>query len=373
MSLTSLPAASGSASTSPDPAEAFRILTRGDVRGALARADPVATIEAALRAHAEGRTVLPAEAYLPWRNAEGAYCRSLAMPGGLFDSDPPILGMKLINAAVSNPAAGIPRAGGFTVAFDAETGRPSLLAEGALISALRTACYTVASLRVLGPERFARMAILGCGYLARVHVELIERYFPDVTQLDVHDVRTAAAQALVDHWTRLPGRTATVHEQPRTAVAESPVVITLTTSDTPYLLESWLPKEVFIAHVSLDDLTADVLQDADIFVDDIDLVRDNPRRILGRLLNEGGVVQRPDTGRAGLLGTLGEVLTGAIPAVRPDGRRVVSNPFGMAVLDLALLRLVQQAAAEQDLGVPVDLTREAPAREVLAQLAGGLR
>lgn len=372
MSLTSLPATGGSARTSTGSAEAFRILTRGDVRGALARADPVATIEAALRAHAEGRTVLPAEAYLPWRNAQGAYCRSLAMPGGLFDSDPPILGMKLINAAVSNPAAGIARAGGFTVAFDPETGRPSLLAEGALISALRTACYTVASLRVLGPVDFNRMAILGCGYLAQVHVELIERYFGEVTHLDLHDVRAAAAQALAGHWTRLPGRTATVHEQPRTAVAEAPVVLTLTTSDTPYLLEHWLPKEVFVAHVSLDDLTAEVLQDAEIFVDDIDLVRDNPRRILGRLLNEGGILERPAAGQAGLLGTLGQVLIGAIPSSRPDGRRVISNPFGMAVLDLALLRVVQQAAVDQDLGIPIDLTHEAPARQVLGRLGGSV-
>ena len=133
------------------------------MRDALDRVDPVATIEAALRAHAEGRTVLPAEAYLPWRNSAGAYCRSLAMPGGLFDSDPPVLGMKVINAAVSNPELGIPRAGGFTIAFDVETGRPTLLAEGALISALRTACYTMASLRALGPQHFDQVAILGCG------------------------------------------------------------------------------------------------------------------------------------------------------------------------------------------------------------------
>lgn len=341
------------------------------MRGALERIDPVTTIEAALRAHAEGKTMLPAEAYLPWRNGKGAYCRSLAMPGGLFDSDPPILGMKLINAAVSNPEAGIPRAGGFTIAFDVETGRPSLLAEGALISALRTACYTMASLRALGPEHFDRVAILGCGNLAQVHVELIERHFPEVTHVDLHDVRTGAAHAIADNWTRRSGRTATVHEQPRAAVAEAPVLITLTTSDAPYLSEHWLPKEVFIAHVSLDDLAADALCDAEIFVDDIDLVRENPRRILGRLLNEGGIVEHPDADKAGLRGTLGQVLIGAIPAMRPDGRRIISNPFGMAILDLALLRVVQQVAVEQDLGIPIDLTHESPARAVLGPGFGG--
>jgi ornithine cyclodeaminase len=222
----------------------------------------------------------------------------------------------------------------------------------------------MASLRALGPQHFDRVAILGCGYLALVHLGLIERYFPEVTRLDVYDVRATAAHTIAHSWNRRPGRTATVHEHPRTAVAEAPVLITLTTSDSPYLPAYWLPKEVFVAHVSLDDLAPDALCDAEIFVDDLDLVRDNPRRILGRLLNEGRIVEHPDTDRPGLRGTLGQVLTGAMPALRPDGHRIISNPFGMAILDLALLRVVQQAAVEQDLGVSVDLTHEAPARSV---------
>jgi N-[(2S)-2-amino-2-carboxyethyl]-L-glutamate dehydrogenase len=354
----------GSDVPSAHPAESFRLLTRGDVRQALAHVDPVAAVEATLRAHAGGRTVLPAEAYLSWRNSQGASCRSLAMPGGLLDSEPPMVGVKIINAAMSNPAVGIPRAGGFIVAFDYESGRPSLVAEGALISALRTASYTMASLRRLGPKHFERIAILGCGNLAHVHVELIERYFPSVTHLDLHDTRALAADALSARWTAQAGRTATVHASPRAAVAEAPVLITLTTSDEPYIHSSWLPAEVFVAHVSLDDLAADVFQGAEVFVDDIGLVRDNPRRILGRLLAEGKVMEHPGADQPGLRGTLGQVLTGEAPVSRPDGRRIISNPFGMSVLDLALLRIVQAAAAERGLGVLIDLSQELPARTI---------
>jgi len=58
--------------TSSNPAETFRILTCGNVRGALEGIDAVATIQAALLAHAESRTTLPAEACLALPVGKGA-------------------------------------------------------------------------------------------------------------------------------------------------------------------------------------------------------------------------------------------------------------------------------------------------------------
>jgi len=346
--------------------ESFRLLTRGDVRAALDRVDPVEAIEAALRAHAAGRSLLPAEAYLPWQNSQDAYCRSLAMPGGLLDSDRPVLGVKLINAAVSNPDSGIPRAGGFCTLFNFETGRPSVLAEGALISALRTACYTMSSLRHLGPDTFDRVALLGCGNLAQVHADLLRRYFPAVTHLDLFDTRATVAESLARHWSGIGAGTAQVHPDTRAALRSAPVVITLTTSSQPYIERCWLPDQVFVAHASLDDLMPEVLAGAAaIFVDDFDLVRDNPRRVLGRLLHEGVLADDPAAGRPGLSGTLGQVLTGQLEAVRPTAGCVVSNPFGMSILDLALLREVEAVASSEDLGVFIDLTVDEPAAAML--------
>jgi len=345
--------------------EAMRILTRGDVRACLADVDPVATVEDALRLHTAGATVLPAEAYLRWENSQGAYCRSLGMPGAIGTGSDRTLGMKVINAATSNPQAGIPRAGGFTALFDNETGRPRLLAEGALISALRTAAYTMASLRHLGPQRFESVAFIGCGNLGLVHAELLLRYFPDVNHLHLFDTRQEPVEALRRAWTGHPGRAASVHDQAETAVRSATVVVTLTTSDQPYIQRSWLRPGTFVAHVSLDDVLPEVFGAAQaIYVDDRVLVEENPRRILGALMSDGTVRADQDgSGRAHVTGTLGEVLSGTAPAIRPDGGIVVSNPFGMSVLDLALMRHVSDIAALKDIGTITDLTAESPADE----------
>lgn len=342
------------------PPEHLLFLDRAAVRACAASIDPVEAVEEVLRAHAAGRTDLPAEGYLPWTNSQGAYCRSIAMLGAVTGAAGTAHGMKLINAATSNPGAGRDRAGGVGFLFDPETARPVVMAEAAYLSALRTAAYTMSSLRHLGPEGFEEVTLIGCGALARTHAELLARYFPAVRALHVHDVRPERAAAFAD-WVRGAGLpfTVTPHDRPGTAASASPVVITLTVTDSGYLTPADLRSGGFVAHVSLDDLLPEVFDRAEaLYVDDVGLVRDNPRRVLGRLMAEGRVLPpgAETSGAATVVrGTLGDVLTGALPAVRPGSGTVVSNPFGMAVLDVGLLARVAARAAADGLGSRLDL------------------
>src|SRR5260370_7895983 len=105
----------------------LRVLDRGVVERCVAAFDPLDVVESALRSHATGSAVLPAEAYMEWRNQAGAHCRSIAMPGGVPGRDGPVYGVKIINPAVSNPRAGVDRARGVTHLFDPATAPPSLL------------------------------------------------------------------------------------------------------------------------------------------------------------------------------------------------------------------------------------------------------
>ena len=337
--------------------ETMQVLTRGDIRSCLAEIDPVSIIEHALRFHAHGRSVLPAEAYLEWENSDKAYCRSLSMPGSIGEGAGRVIGVKVINAAISNPRKGLARAGGFTVLFDQETGRPRVLAEGALLSAMRTAAYTIVSLRHIGPDRPAVVAMIGCGNLASVHAALLARHVPSVRHLRLYDVRPEATAALRRAWVAHGGRTASVHDSAQHALEGASVVITLTTSNKPYIPGEWLSETAFIAHVSLDDLQPDALVGASaIYVDDIALVEQNPRRILGKLMRDGIVARCPNrAGGPAITGTLGDVVSGKLKAIPQHSGRVISNPFGMSILDLALLQRVVEIADERELGHPLDL------------------
>lgn len=346
------------AASPEDPARepSILVLDRDAVRACLAGLDPAGVVESVLRRHAEGSTILPPEAYLSWTNSADAYSRSLAMPGAVLGADPPAYGLKVINAAVSNPSLGLERAGGVTMLFDAETARVRVLAEAGLLSALRTAAYTMVSLRHLGPLRFADVTLLGCGTLARAHAELLARYQPQVRTLHVFDAVAGRAQAFASWAHRHTGQQVVVEPDARTAVGASSVLVTLTTSDAGYIGPDWLRPGTFVAHVSLDDLHRDAFTGAEaVFVDDLDLVRDNPRRILGRLMAEGSITEPGAVSGTRLAGTLPDVLAGRLAAVRPHRGTVISNPFGMSVLDIGLVAAVAQVAERTGAGTTLRL------------------
>jgi ornithine cyclodeaminase/alanine dehydrogenase-like protein (mu-crystallin family) len=137
------------------------------------------------------------------------------------------------------------------------------------------------------------------------------------------------------------------------------LAITLTVSDTPYAMIDWFRPGTFVAHVSLDDLRPDVFAGAEaVYVDDVGLVRENPRRILGRLMRDGLVAEPGGSAASGgrpLTGTLGDVLLGRVGARRPVDGVVVSNPFGMSILDVGLVDAVHAVAVAEGLGVRLDL------------------
>jgi ornithine cyclodeaminase len=156
----------------------------------------------------------------------------------------------------------------------------------------------------------------------------------------------------------LPGWTVEPCASAEEAAGASRILITLTTSRSPYIDPSWFRPGSFVAHVSLDDVTEEVFLQAEaLFVDDVTLIRDNPRRILGRLMAEGKISTPGASAGAGraITGTLGDVLTGRRAAVRPADGVVVSNPFGMSILDVGLLQRVAAVANEDGLGHCVQL------------------
>ena len=337
--------------------EKLLFLDRSAVLACLAEVDPCAVVTGVLQHHAEGHTTLPPEGYLPWTNSEGAYCRSIAMLGAVDTGNgPPVIGVKLINAATSNPTHGRERAVGLGLVFDPETARPRVLAEAGWLSATRTAAYTMVSLRYLGPLRWDAMSLLGCGTLARAHIDLLSGAFPRATRVHLYDTVRPRAAALAE-WTRRhhPHLTVRVHDSAQEAVQASSIVVTTTTADCGYLPAAWLAPGTFVAHVSLDDLLPDAFLTAQgLFVDDVDLVSDNPCRILGRMMRDGQVAAHPDVSGSGsgqaVDGTLGQVLTGKRPAIRPTSGHVISNPFGMSVLDVGLLEAVYTVAVDRGLG-----------------------
>ncbi|MEU1087083.1 ornithine cyclodeaminase family protein [Streptomyces sp. NPDC005892] len=351
------------------PDSHFLHLTRADVVEAARGVDIVQTVAEALTLHSAGQSVLPEEAYLGWTTPRGDSARLLAMPGALLDvGRPPVVGLKTINASLGNPARGIPRSQGFTLLLDPETARPVALMEAAYISAMRTAAVTALAVLHLAVRSPQRLALVGCGALAQAHAALLLRTVPTLRALALYDVTPERADALAAYVASLPGgaKVETVRaESAREAVRDAELVVPVTTVTQGYIEPDWLRPGALVCHVSLDDLTEGAVLAADtVIVDDWSLVRDDPRRLLGRMHRAGtllgpdgaprdGVTAQPGARRVDA--ALGDVLAGRHPGRRRQDETIISNPFGMSILDVAVADRIHARAEAVGLGTRLTL------------------
>src|SRR6185312_9994325 len=191
-------AADGAPSPSEPAAGDILYLNRRDVRAAMGASirGYVEALRGALALHAEGRTAQPLKPYLKWRENGHIADRIIAMPG-YVGGEQAMAGIKWIGSKHDNPSArGIERASAVIVLNDPDTHFPVAILEGGEISGMRTAGVTVLATEFLAREGFSRVALVGCGFIGRLHALGLLESFDSITDLFLNDRNEGAAQRL---------------------------------------------------------------------------------------------------------------------------------------------------------------------------------
>ena len=333
--------------------DALLYLDAAAVDSALRGVDALAAVADALTCYAAGDAEVPSEATLRWAPDGGGMARTLNMPG-LLRTPELRIGTKIINASTENPGRGLPRADGLMLLFDPVTARPQAILQAAAISALRTAAVSTLAAQRLRSCDEAVLGVVGAGPLGRRHVTLMLEHV-DVGKVLICDRVPARATALID---ALAGEVDGSVEliavaSAQEAVSEATIVVTATTTTTPYIGYDELRQGAVVVNVSLDDLHEDAYLKADrLYVDDWDLVVEDSQRLLGTLARSGRVSAPGCNGGGRCVdGTLGELLSGDCPGRDDDRQIIVVNPFGLAIEDLAIASRVHDVARRDGIGV----------------------
>jgi ornithine cyclodeaminase/alanine dehydrogenase-like protein (mu-crystallin family) len=337
-------------------------LSRKDVELACANLDSVAVIRDLFKLHGSGQTILPDEAYLGWANDRGEQVRSLNMPGYVGGSLN-YAGTKIINANIANPQRGLPRASGLTCVYDKTSVRVNCIMEGAYLSSLRTACVTALSAELFKGRDIESVAVIGAGVLAQTHIELLTKQLPHLRSIRVFDLsreRVVALKSLVEPVLQQRGVEFQEAPSAEDAIKASQLVVPVTTTTTGYIQFGWLQPGAILVNISLDDFLPEVVFQADkVIVDSWDLVKNDPRRLIGRMYRAGQIIGPDEPAenvgdrqhKRRIDGEIGDIAIG-----RKVGREhlddiILVNPFGMAIEDVALAAHVYQKALELKLGV----------------------
>ncbi len=330
----------------PEPAAGdILYLTRRDVQAAMGSSirGYVDALRAALALHAEGNTAQPLKPYLRWRRRGHIADRIIAMPG-FVGGEHAMAGIKWIGSKHDNPTArGIPRASAVIVLNDPETHFPIAIMEGGEISGMRTAGITVLAAEYLARPAFESVALVGCGFIGRLHALGLLESFPAIARLYLYDHDADAADALSREVAR-DGLAVTVCASAEEAVCRGELVVPCTVTAKPYIELDWLMPGAFVSNISIMDVKPDVYLGVDkLLVDDWDQAN-RERKTINQLVLSGRL-RRED-----LHAELGDVVRGIKPGRESADERILLNPMGMAIEDVACAAAVYRTARAQGAG-----------------------
>jgi ornithine cyclodeaminase len=335
-------------------------LCQREVELVCGKIDSVAVMRDVFTLHGSNQTILPGEAYLSWTNEKGEQVRSLNMPGyvgGSFN----MAGTKIINSNPGNFLRGLPRASGLILLYDTLSTRILCIMESAYISSLRTASVTALAIDLLKDREIERLAIIGAGVLAQAHIKLLVKRLPRLRQIRLFDLNRERVKAL-QHCVEpiLQDSDVVIHptSTAEEAIRAAQLIVPVTTTTEGYIHFSWLQPGALLVNVSLDDPMPDVIFKADkIIVDDWHLVKNDTRRLLGKMYRAGQVIGSDDSSEVAyrrIDAELGEVVLGKKAGRNNADEIILVNPFGLAIEDVALATHVYQKARELSLGVLLD-------------------
>ena len=215
--------------TTPD---ALPFLDGDRIREAVPMAELLDAVEAAFRDVAAGRDRSPLRSHVEL--PDGAL---LLMPGvregGAGAS------VKLVTVMPRNAERGLPTIHAIVVWFDADTGRPLALLDGAAVTAMRTGAASGVGARLLARVDAATLTVIGAGGQAEWQIRAVLAARP-IRRVLVYARDAARRNAFAARMTDATGVEVTGAQDPEAAVRAADIVCCATTSIQPVFDAGWV-------------------------------------------------------------------------------------------------------------------------------------
>ena len=213
-------------------AHALPFLDGDRIRGAVPMAELLDAVEAAYRDVAAGRDRSPLRSHVEL--SDGAL---LLMPGvregGAGAS------VKLVTVMPRNAERGLPTIQALVVWFDAATGRPLALLDGAAVTAMRTGAASGVGSRLLARTDAETLTVIGAGGQAEWQIRAVLAARP-IRRVLVYARDAERREAFAARMADATGVEVAAAADPESAVREADIVCCATTSREPVFEAAWL-------------------------------------------------------------------------------------------------------------------------------------
>lgn len=245
-----------------------------------------------------------------------------------------------------------------TPLFDAQTGRPLAVLDGAAINTYKTGAVGAVGIDALAREDAQVLSVFGSGAQARGQVRGAVTV-RDFEQLLVYSPTPDHRESFAAEMGEAFDLEARAVSSPERAVTPADVIITATNASVPVFDGTDLQPGTHVTAIGQYDptkreLDAETVRQATYVVD----LRERADQDAGSLL---GAIERGAIDHTHIHGELGAVLTGTVPGRTSETEITVFDSGGTAIETVASAGLAYRKAVDQDLGSPFPLK---PASEV---------
>jgi N-[(2S)-2-amino-2-carboxyethyl]-L-glutamate dehydrogenase len=311
-------------------------------------------VKSAYQIHAQGDSSLPHSNFLRFPNNEKD--RIIALPAYL-GGEVNTAGIKWIASFPDNLALGMERASATLILNSAQTGHPQAIMESSVISAKRTAAsaaiaaQTIAAQDLRGKQTLTTLGLIGTGLINFETVRFLLATCPEIETLLIYDLSRERAEQFQHKCQQLSnikseGLEIVIVEDSNTIFQNASIISFATTATKPHIFDiSTCRPGTIILHISLRDLSPEIILSADNIVDDIDHVC--------RAQTSIHLAEQKTGNRNFIRCTLGDILNGITPPRQDSNKITIFSPFGLGVLDLALGQLAYKLAAKHNQGTKI--------------------
>ena len=324
-------------------AKGILYLSNEDVKKVLDLGRAIEITEQALRDHSEGRVIWstpedlaikPEQGWQSWvtgcalstESVAGFRIRSIKAAGGSRDTSRPPRGPRRI-----------------LILSDRDGGEIRAIMDEDWCHAVRTAAAATVAMRVLARKGAATMAMLGAGDTARAAVPVMARAFP-LKEIRVTSRTPESRQNYATEIGKEYGLNIRSVDSTEDALRGADLVVSATTTSTPFVKNSWLGEGVTIYSIGKNqEMESDVYRKADKFVVD-SWVHCKNKSDMQRMLKENFLSEKD------LYAELPELLSGKKPARESDRERIFIRAIGLVNQDIAMANYIYRQALETGVG-----------------------
>jgi len=222
------------------------ILSASDVKNLLSMRDIVSAVEDAFRAYGKGESKVAPIVLTMIDRHEGEH----EIKSGYVENY--CIGAKILTYYKNNKAQyGRPALSGTIILNDLNDGRPLAILDGAYITAARTGAAGAVAAKYLARPNSVAVGVIGAGVQGRYQIMALNEILK-IESVRIYDIVPESAKEYVKEMTQKYPLRFEQATSPRQAVQDADIVITVTPSTAPIVLNEWITEGVHINAIGAD-------------------------------------------------------------------------------------------------------------------------